>query len=131
MKICSAKTFKNATSGRLRELLDQCWICKEKAENFNPDDSIWYFYTIFCPDKLVPELEGHSQELEKIAQNINEKVLARSKKLKIMNWIYDQSTFHECDRYYRIYLEEVSQKITKGSQDSSSLNPLNHTPYRE
>lgn len=82
---------------------------KEKAKDFDtyPDESVWYFYTIFCPDELVPELEQHSQELNRIAQKINEKVLARSKKLKVMNWIYDQSTFHECDRYYRIYLEEV------------------------
>jgi hypothetical protein len=124
MKICSAKTFKNATSGRLRELLDQCWMYKEKAKDFDtyPDESIWYFYTIFCPDELVPELEQHSQELDRIAQKINEKVLARSKKLKVMNWIYDQSTFHECDRYYRMYLEEVSQKTVKESQNSPSLN---------
>ncbi len=110
--------------GWLRELLNQCWMYKEKAKDFDtyPDESVWYFYTIFCPDELVPELEQHSQELNRIAQKINEKVLARSKKLKVMNWIYDQSTFHECDRYYRIYLEEVSQKTAKESQDSPSPN---------
>jgi hypothetical protein len=127
MKICSARTFKNATSGRLRELLDQCWICKEKAKEFHlhyPWNDVWYFYTIFCPDELVPELEKyeHSQELVQIAQKINRKVLARSKNLNVNISIFDQSTFHECDRYYRMYLEEVSQKTVKESQNSPSLN---------
>jgi NADPH-dependent 7-cyano-7-deazaguanine reductase QueF-like protein len=125
MKICSAKTFKNATSGRLRELLDQCWMCKEKAKDFHHDyycKDIWYFYTIFCPDQLESELEEYSEQLVQIAKKINEKVLARSKNLNVYISIFSQTTFHECDRYYRMYLQEVSQKTVKESQNSPSLN---------
>ena len=124
MRICSVKTLKNATSGRLRELLDISWIYRQRDDCFNQyrPHEIWYIYRVHCPDELLREFYEYGGELDEIANKINQKVLARSSNLNVMVEILHKSIlFSKCEynrQFLNIYLEEMKERASK-TQDTN------------
>ncbi len=130
MRICSVETFKNATSGRARELLDSSWIYKERDDSFNMYNphEIWYLYCVFCPDELLAELYRYGNELDDLANKINQKVLARSSNLKVMVSITPKFVlFSKCEynrQFLNIYLEEMKERALKTENTDLTLPPI-------
>ncbi len=129
MKMVSVKTLKNATSGRIRELLDISWMYRERddcLDEYHPEQ-IAYVYLIYCPDEIFSEFYPYVGELYDLANELNSKALARSKNLNVMAEILKKSFLFSGCGYHRkflnIYLEEMKELALKAQNPNLTTSP--------